>query len=109
MEHAVTVDIIEGETEGKRREGEVEPRQHTAVSILHRGLRSALVSIANKQPPLGITCKDLDQKNQSGSVPGSVRSMIGVRSDQHVLEPKPNEIRLKWVMERFSKIAFVNP
>lgn len=31
--------------------------------------------------------------------------MIGVRSDQHVLEPKPNEIRLKWVMERFPKMS----
>lgn len=68
MEHAVTVDIIEAETEGKRREwgGEVEPRQHTAVGILHRGLRSALVSMANKQPPSGIKCKASDQKNQPG-------------------------------------------
>lgn len=66
MEHTVTVDIIEDETEGKRKEGGVEPQQHTAVSILHRGLCSVLVSIANKQPPSGIKCKDLDQKNQPG-------------------------------------------
>lgn len=30
--------------------------------------------------------------------------MIGVRSDQHVLEPKPNKITLKWVMERFPRL-----
>lgn len=64
MEHAVTADITQGHTEGKRRE--VEPRQHTAVSILHRGLRYPLVSIAHKQPPPGIKCKDLDQNNQPG-------------------------------------------
>lgn len=36
MEQAVTVDII-GDTEGKRREGVVEPQQHIAVSIVHGG------------------------------------------------------------------------
>lgn len=65
VEHAVTVAIIEGETEGRRRELEGEPK-HTAVSILHRGLRYVLVLIANKQPPLGIKCKDLEEKNQPG-------------------------------------------
>lgn len=85
----------------------MESWQHTAVSVLHRGLRSALVSIVNKQPPSGIKWKD--QKKQLGSVPRSLRSTIGLRSDGHVLEPKLNQIRRKWVMERFSKIAFVNP
>lgn len=51
----------------------------------------------------GLSVKTYTRRISLGSVPQSVHSMIGVRSDQHVLEPKPNKIRLKWVMERFPR------